>query len=481
MKKLLAILLASIMILSLAACGGEAPAAPTTPDATKAPSSGAEAGEIQTALFTLSYDDSAWVHVEDDLSDGEDYCFANLQILDPDDNEYYLIDAEIEVSIEDPYDFREDLVYYDFNQYEYKVNNAYETVSIGGLDLLKYDDGEETLIYFNRIEGAGASVWVEFDAVDISDSRIAALLEGLTFNLEDIGNEDGPWEWEGEPFSTEDHSVTAGSFTLTSKLLPFEEYIATFETFEHSIAAVGDKIYVLSEGVLMECQYDGNVLAFVQPIELPEDDYEYIYATADGSLWLSGSLNDIIRLKDGAVVNTYEDIDNLAMHPSGQWGVDYFTSSECSIITFSGDSYTETALELKEVDTIMHLNVDENNIYACGSAADDSGHKVFVYNKEGVLQATLCDAEGEGLGSITFMAQTANGYIGFDGNMRDVILWNSDGSFLAEVSGDDLFGTSYPWFCASTLLSDGSILTIMTEEREDRSATELLVFSVAGF
>ena len=97
------------------------------------------------------------------------------------------------------------------------------------------------------------------------------------------------------------------------------------------------------------------------------------------------------------------------------------------------------------------------------------------------MQKSLCDAEGEGLGSITFVTQTANGYIGFDGNMRDVLLWDNDGAFIAEISDSDLFGTSYPWFCSSTVLSDGSILTIMTAEREDRSATELIAFNVKGF
>lgn len=477
MKKLLAILLSGVMALSLVACGGKNT---EDPENTKAPSNGAE-GEITTNLFTLAYDDSIWINVEENLANDEDYCFANLQILDPDNAEYYLIDAEIEVSVDEPYDFREDLVYYGFNQYEYKVNNTYETVNIGGVDLLKYDDGEETLVYLNRIEGAGATVTIEFDATDITDSRIAALLEGLTISLEDAGNVDGPWEWEGEAFSTEDHSVNAGAFTVNSKLVPFEECITTFETFNHSVAAVGDKVYVLVDGELRECHFNGTELVFVQVIELPEDDYERINSSADGSLWLSGSMNDILRIKDGSVVNTYEDIDHLAIHPSGTWGVDYFTSNECSIVSFDGDTYSETPVIFTEAGTIMNVDVDENNIYVCANAADDSGHKVFIYNKEGVLQKTLCNAEGEGLGSVTFMTQTANGYIGFDGNMRDVLLWNNDGSFIAEISGDEIFGTNYPWFCSSTVLSDGSILTIMTEEREDRSATELIVFNVKGF
>ena len=192
-------------------------------------------------------------------------------------------------------------------------------------------------------------------------------------------------------------------------------------------------------------------------------------------------MNDILCIKDGKAVATYEDIDNLAIHPSGAWGVNFFTSNECAIVTFSGNTYSSTPVTFKEADTIMQLCVDENNIYVCANAADDSGHKVFIYNKDGVLQKTLCDAEGEGLGSVTFVTQTANGYIAFDGNMRDVLLWDNSGNFIAEVSDGELFSTNYPWFCDSAVLDDGSIITIMTDEREDRSATELVAFIVKGF
>ena len=135
MKKLFAILLAGIIILSLAACGGDKPdkddtTNPTSTDNVSESDKTGEANEIKTTLFTLAYDDSVWNYLEDEIANEEDYCFVNLQILDPDDSEYYLIDAEIEVSLEEPYDFREDLVYYGFNQYEYKVNNAYETINI---------------------------------------------------------------------------------------------------------------------------------------------------------------------------------------------------------------------------------------------------------------------------------------------------------------------------------------------------------------
>ena len=404
-----------------------------------------------------------------------------LRLLYPDDEAYSLPDAVITVLIDEPYEFREDLIEYGFSQYEYKENKAYKTVSIGGVDLLEYKEGDATLVYFNRVEKANATVYVEFDAVDTGDSRINALLEGITFNLEDIGNVDGPWEWEGEAFDADPSSVTVGAFTVSTEFVPFEEPVTTYETFDHSVAAIGDRIYVLTEGELNVCHYDGRVLAFVEKIDLPEDDYDRVESTSDGKLWVSGGMNEVICIKDGNTVATYEDIDNLAIHPSGTWGVDFYVSNECNIVTFSGNTFTATPVVFKEAETIMHLCVDENNIYVCASAADGSGHKVFVYNKAGVLQKTLCDADGESLGSVTFITQTANGYIGFDGNMRDVLLWDNNGKFIEEISDSDLFSTNYPWFCDSAVLDDGSFITVMTDERQDKSATELVAFIVKGF
>ena len=67
MKKLFAILLAGMMILSLAACGGDKPDKDDTTNPTSADKTG-EANEIKTTLFTLAYDDSVWNYLEDELA-----------------------------------------------------------------------------------------------------------------------------------------------------------------------------------------------------------------------------------------------------------------------------------------------------------------------------------------------------------------------------------------------------------------------------
>lgn len=169
------------------------------------------------------------------------------------------------------------------------------------------------------------------------------------------------------------------------------------------------------------------------------------------------------------------------MHPSGTWGISWFSSSECEKITLSGGAVKTEPIVFKEVDLISHLLIDENHIYVTGSAADESGHKIFVYDTNGALQLTLADSDGSGMGSVTFVTETANGYLALDGNMREVVLWTKDGAYIGEADDSDLFGTSYPWFCGGAKLAIGSILAIMTEDRADESAMELVAFKLSGF
>lgn len=487
MKKLLALLMVSAMILSLAACGdkkGNDKNSSKTESTVSTNSTAATKGDLtklETGLWTLEYDSAVWGYEEDDFTNEESESSVILTIPDPEDEDSYILNAEIRVTIDEPYTFRGYLNSYGFDQYEYKVNNAYEFTKVGGVDCLMQEGnywGDPCIRYFNRVEGAGATVFIEIIG-DKEDSRINELLSGLTISLTDTGNVDGPWYWDGEPFSSEAHEVMVGTHTLKSEWNAIDECIVTSETFKHNVAVVGDKVYMLNEGVLNQYSFDGKKLTFDKKIEL-EDEYEYIQATEDGSIWLSAHVRPLISLKDGVQTASYDGTKNVAMHPSGKWGISWFTGSDCEKITISDGTLTTEELPMPEV-SISRVFVDENYIYACGSAADDSGHKIFVYDKDGNYKKTLADEDGSGLGSITFVTETSNGFIALDGNMRTVILWNKDGKYIGEADDADLFGTSYPWFCSGTKLKDGSIFAIMTEERADKSAKELIAFTVNGF
>ena len=271
-----------------------------------------------------------------------------------------------------------------------------------------------------------------------------------------------------------------GTHTLSSQWLPITDCIITKETFNHAATVTGDQAYLLVDGELKRFDYDGASLKFVEDIVL-DAEYEDISADTTGTLWLANFMEPLISWKDGAQTASYEGPDHVTMHPSGTWGVSWFSGPECEKITLSGGALKTEPMVFQEVDILSHLLIDDSHIYVCGSAVDGSGHKVFVYDSNGALQMTLADSDGGGLGSITFITQTANGYLALDGNMREVVLWSKDGTYLGEADDGDLFGTDYPWFCGGAKLADGSILAIMTEDRADESAMELVAFKLSGF
>lgn len=485
MKKLLAILLAAVMCFSLLAACGEKPESDdketkeTKPPKQNDPKEPTAEGEtLETPLWTLTYDGDVWTYDEDSVYEDEDYACVTMGIADGDE---YTVSLEICASIEDAEDFRSDLVYYGFNQYEYAVEEIYETVTVGGVEMLTYGGdywGEPLLRYFGRVEEASASVYVEIIG-EYEKSDVEGLLEGLEFTLEDIDNEDFPWAWDGEPFSAEDSTVQIGDYTLNSQWLSLDGGVITQETFDHFVAAIGDTVYILSDGFLREYTVEADELDWVNDTELDEE-YSSI-SSAGGSIWLSGFMAPMVKLDDGVEVDSFDDYDEVAIAPNGTWGINWFSSPECEKLTINGTSISNTNITFSEVNMISALFVDDDHIYVCGDSADDSGHKVYVYDPNGNLLLTLADEDGESLGSITFMAKTENGYIGFDGNMRDVILWTAEGEYIGDASDGDLFSTNYPWFCSAALLEDGSILAIMTDDRADSSATELLAFRITGF
>lgn len=467
------LLFAALMLLSLTACSKEEPEPEVVMESAKT---------INASLWDLVYDEKdGWVYEEDDFYD-EDTTSEIMLSIPKEGKDESLVSAEISVSVEDPYIFRDYLASYGFDEHEYAVEQSYELTPVGGVDCLKQegnDWGSPCLRYFNRVEGAGATVMIQIFG-EYQDERVDKLLSGLTINLEDTGNEDGPWYWEGEPFSAQAHSVMVGTYTLDSQWLPITDCIMTKETFNHAAAVAGNQAFLLVDGALKRYDYDGKSLKFAEDIALNEE-FEDISADTTGTIWLSNFMAPLISWKDGAQTASYEGPDHVAMHPSGTWGISWFSDSACEKITLSGGTMKTEPLVFQEVGTVSHLMVDENHIYVCGSAADESGHKVFIYDAKGTLQRTLADSDGSSLGSVTFVAETANGYLALDGNMREVVLWTKDGAYIGKADDGDLFGTSYPWFCGGAKLADGSILVLMTEERADESAEELIAYKLSGF
>ena len=437
---------------------------------------------IKTNLWDLVYDEQdGWVYEEDYFYNEETFSEIIMTIPKEGEDEN-VVNVEIDVSIESPYSFRDYLTSYGFDEYEYAVNQSYDLTDIGGIGCLKQEGnywGSPCLRYLNRVEGAGATVMIEIIG-EYQDERVDKLLSGLTFHLEDTGNEDGPWYWEGIPFSAESHSAMVGTYTLDSQWIPITDCIMTKEIFNHAVAVTGNQVFLLVDGALKRYDYDGTSLIFAEDIAL-DNEYERISSDSTGTIWLSNFMEPLISLKDGVQTASYEGTEYVAMDPSGTWGVSWFSGAECKKIILSDGTMKTEPIVFKEADLVRRVLIDENHIYVSGSAVDDDNQKVFIYDTEGSLQMTLTGSNGDSLGSVTFVTETANGYLALDGNMREVVLWTKDGTYIGKIDDIDLFDTEYPWLCDATKLSDGSILVIMTDTRADESAQELIAFKLSGF
>jgi hypothetical protein len=98
-----------------------------------------------------------------------------------------------------------------------------------------------------------------------------------------------------------------------------------------------------------------------------------------------------------------------------------------------------------------------------------------IFNICPICKRLVCDH------SITGMAETENGFVAADGNMREIQFWAKDGTHVGAISTEDIFGVSYPWLEDMQLLDDGSLLIMLTQERDDGSANELMFFRLTGF
>ena len=486
MKKLTVLLLVLIMVLSLAACGGgkepsikdNAPAEVSTeaPKETEAPAEPSPALTLhENTFFNVSYnEEDGWSLAEDDFDIYENSGNAYIRILDEEGR------TEIVVSIyaekKDPESFRKNLYLNGVDMQAYAAGEI-ETVDIGGQPMLYVDQSNGDRFFYGRNEAAGVTYTI--DATNWEDPRVPALIENIVCTASGTDNDEPAWPWDGEPIALGSMSQMVGTYTVTADFIPMAEALTTFETFNHEVEVIGNKVYLLSDFVLREYAFDGAGLTFVREIPLG-DEYKNV-ENANGTLVLSNFMKPVIGHDGDTVVFSYDGPDNFTLAPDGTWGISWFSSGETTEkFTFKDGALVGEPLPFNEVKVISQVDVDDEYIYVTGSPVEGSGHTVFVYDHNGQLQLQLKGDPNAsiGLGSVTYITKTANGFLALDGNMRDVVLWTADGTWLGAVEDKDIFGTYYPWFATADAMEDGSILVVMTEDRTDDSAMEVIAFKL---
>jgi len=480
MKKILALLLAVLMLVSLVGCGGNNDPAPgtTAPAESERPKIDENLTVHENTFFTVGYnEEDGWTLAEDDMEVNEGGGYAYLRILDESGDTGLLV--YIEAYEEDASSFRETLHENNVDLKAY-ADGSCPSETISGMQMAAVDKGDGEWYFFGRNEKAGVSYTVR--TTDREDSNVPALIKNIFFTASGTDNMDPPWPWEGDPFSGGTVSQPVGTYTLTAQFLPMGEPLVTYETFNHDIAVVGDKVYLLSDCALYQYAYDGAALSFVKEIPLDEE-YEFLEKGADGNVILSSFMEPVIGHNGEAVQFSYEGPEKFTVAPGATWGISWFYSGdECQLYSFHDGALTGSPFPFPEVDSISQVSIDSQYILVSGSAKADGEQYIFVYDYSGALQMQLGgEPDGFGLGSITYATSTPNGFLALDGNMREVVLWTADGTWIGAVDDGDLFGTGYPWFAAADIADDGSILVVMSDTRADESADEVLVFKLSGF
>ena len=487
-KKLWCVLCIMACMMMIAACGQKK--APEKKKTEQAETKFKDRKNLKLNLFTVYYP-KAWNYDKENMKKDKDYArvrFFDGDTVDESENVIY-----IEATKEDSYKYRNSLVDFGVDLETY-AKGKMDTVTIGNAEYTAMPEGnsaEKTYMYRHEKSGTSYDIRVKGQEIDDSDKE---LLEGIVLKLKDEGNKDAPWPWEGEPLEPVLAKQMVGSYTIVPEYIPFKEAQGVMQIMEHQFVKQGNQVFHLLENKLDTYEYSESGLKFVSSMEL-DDDCEYLSGDNSGMLYLSPGIGDVIGVKDGKKAMQTTVDGHLNMHPSGEWGISFWVNSDTQKIAnqdgnLTAEPWILTGLNNDEerkgpFSMLDDVQITNSHIMVAGSmAAEDEGTKIIVYDYEGNQLLKLGGEDissKDKLGSITGMAETENGFVATDGNMREIQFWAKDGTHIGAISTDDIFGVGYPWLEDMQLLDDGSLLILLTQKRNDESANELMFFRLTGF
>ena len=279
-----------------------------------------------------------------------------------------------------------------------------------------------------------------------------------------------------------------GSFTINTEKIHFAEPITVEDDFGKAFfTVVGDDYYVLSDDTLRQYKMVGGSLVFEKNLPL-NDDYNYIFSDDNGILYVSDMGSDLVAFRDGKQLYTYDGLDRVTVHPTGDWGISWFVSSNVQVVWLDEDvdeiDYDDETYP--EVGMISSVNINQKHIIIAGTTPSYDTNAIFVYDEDDdTLLLTMGDKKsGEPgyMSNVTAVAETKNGYMALDANMNKILFWDSKGAHIGTVEAKQLFGTIYPWLCTAVAMPDGSILVGMTDAPiGSDSGKEFMLYRLTGF
>jgi len=449
---------------------------------------GTEREVVEHGLFSVAYPEE-WIYDEGRANISEKSANLKFAIFDEDEKEQYsvTISASPDTAKQHRRSFTDNGI-----ELRDLADGKLDSIMIDGTVFYESRPGET---YRYRHDASGVNYYVQFKPtkdVDLDAPPFSDILEGISLHLTDEGETVIPWPWDGTPWAPGINPQMVGPFTLTPVFLKAEEPILLNRIMNTSFTVANGLIYTVTKKDFRSYRIGDEGITLENAMKLDEE-FELIRTDGTGKLYLSQGIWNVFMHDGFSRINAPDIKNDLVMHPSGEWGITFWVNSDPKKITvqdgiFKAEPWVLSDLTKEETREgffrmISDVRITDSYIVVAGKAADDSGEKIMVYDHDGnelfVLEDTREDRSG--LGSITGIAETPNGFLATDGNMRDIVLWNTEGVYIGKADVKKLFGANYCWLEDMHMMDDGSIIIGISQERDDKSADELLFFRLTGF
>jgi hypothetical protein len=473
------------------------PTAVPTAEPTAVPTAPGTGGLCDTLLFTARFP-AGWVFNEGWSSDAEGYSNAVYELMDAGGSK--LASVTLSASSEDVSTYRDKIK--SLIEYADKAGKpALNEVVIGGITFTgtEYEDwGWKYTAYAARVAEARVTLMISVEQPE-NITGLQAILDSIVYKLPVLTppNVDPPLPEDGTPYSPVTAPASIGDKEITAEWVRADKSIFLDGMFDNRMALAGDTLYALAETRLSAYKLNAGSLA--QSDALPggaiklDDDYEFISAAKDGTLYVSQGMFNILAVRGGVIADKYDLSGDLVMHPEQDWGISHWANADPMLVRVSGGELTaepwvlsglnDAAIRKGRFSSISCVAITDDRIYVAGNDAlsgdvqrcaafDLAGNELFSF---GNTEWSADDA----FGSVTGIVETNSGILVQDANMRDFKLFSRDGVFLGKADCDDLLGTDYPWLSSMLPTGDG-VLVAAAQERADKSCYELLIFRIKG-
>ncbi|MDD7769739.1 hypothetical protein [Suipraeoptans intestinalis] len=449
--------------------------------------------KVEAGVFTVYYP-KGWKYDKEELKKEKGY--GNLLLYDGSTREESDVRIRITGEKEEAITFRKKLAEWKVDLREY-ADGKVKGISSGNAEFARASSEQnDTDVYLYRHEKTGVSYRIEVSG-DKENKKVKKLIEGIVISDKGEKNKEAPWPWDGKAFQPKLSEQMVGSYTIQPEYIPFDGKEGTQEIMKHKFVHQNGKLFHLLGNKLTTYEYKEKGLVKEDSLEL-ETDYEYLSTDNSGMLYVAQGVFEVIGIKDGKQAMQTTIKGDLNMHPSGEWGISFWVNSDPMKVTNKSGVLTAEPWILSGLNDdanrqgpfqmLDDVQITENYIMVAGKKkaadSDETETKIIVYDYEGNQVVELGgeqSSDPDRLGYITGMAETENGFVATDGNMRRIHFWAKDGTSVGSIETSKIFGTSYPWLEDMQKLEDGSLLLLVTQEREDGSANELMLFRLTGF